>query len=101
MTDTYFVEERSGVIGIGPIANYSPELYMRRTKTNWRSLSFWIHLIICILAIPLIIWNLTLLLDLISEYAKVTVDANGQVVPEKQYHPFGFLVVLSAILMNL
>lgn len=99
MHDTYFVEERSGVIGIGPLTN-SPDLYYRRTKTNWRSLTSWIHLIICLLAIPLIIWNLFLLMDTIIDYTRTSVDPTGS----EQYtsvHPLAFLIVLCAILMNL
>lgn len=99
MHDTYFVEERSGVIGLGPLTN-SPDLYYRRAKTNWGSPTSWIHLIICLLAIPLIIWNLYLLMDTILEYYQVRVTPTG----EAQYtavHPIAFLIVLSAILMNL
>lgn len=99
MHDTYFVEERSGVIGLGPITN-SPDLYYRRTKTNWRSLTSWIHLLICLLAIPLIIWNLFLLMDTIIDYTKISVNPTGS----EQYtsvHPLALSVVICAILMNL
>lgn len=98
MRDTYFVEERSGVIG--PIV-HTPELYFRRTKTNWNSITSWIHLIICILAIPLIIWNLFLLTDTILQYTQVVVNPNSESPQYSSVHPLALLVVLSAILMNL
>lgn len=97
MGDTYFVEERSGVIGLGPIRT-SPEMYYRNTKTNWNSMTAWIHLIICFLAIPLIIWNLFLLMDTILAYTQVSVTDNAQM---GVVHPLGLLIVLCAILMNL
>lgn len=100
MRDTYFVEERSGVIGIGPLTN-SPELYFRRTKTNWNSITAWLHLIICLLAIPLIIWNLFLLMDTITYYTQVTVNPTGETPQYTSVHPLALLVVLSAISMNL
>lgn len=100
MRDTYFVEERSGVIGIGPLTN-SPELYFRRTKTNWNSITAWLHLIICLLAIPLIIWNLFLLMDTITNYTQVTVNPTGETPQYTSVHPLALLVVLSAISMNL
>lgn len=102
MHDTYFVEERSGVIGLGPLTN-SPDLYYRRqnNKTNWRSSTAWIHLLICLLAIPLIIWNLFLLMETIINYTQVTVTPTGEAVQYTAVHPFALLVVLSAILMNL
>lgn len=96
----YYVEERSGVIGLGPI-RASPELYYRSNKTNWRSPSSWIHLIICILAVPLIIWNLFLLMDTIISYTQVTVNPTGENAQYTAVHPIGLLIVLSAILMNL
>lgn len=97
MGDTYFVEERSGVIGLGPIRT-SPEMYYRSNKTNWNSTTAWIHLFICLLAIPLIIWNLFLLMDTIISYTQVTVTDNAQLAA---VHPLGLLIVLCAILMNL
>lgn len=97
MGDTYFVEERSGVIGLGPLRT-SPEMYYRNTKTNWNSTTAWIHLIICLLAIPLIIWNLFLLMDTILTYTPVSVTDNVQ---SSAVHPLGLLIVLCAILMNL
>lgn len=100
MGDTYFVEERSGVIGIGPLTN-SPDLYYRRNKTNWSSTTAWIHLIICLLAIPLIIWNLFLLMDTIDSYTQVQLSPTGDSPQYTSVHPIGFLIVLSAILMNL
>lgn len=100
MHDTYFVEERSGVIGLGPLTN-SPDLYYRRAKTNWGTLTPWIHLIICLLAIPLIIWNLFLLMDTILSYTQVTVNPTGETAQYTAVHPLAFLIVLSAILMNL
>ena len=100
MGDVYYVEERSGVIGLGPITN-SPDLYYRRPKTNWNSTTAWIHLIICLLAIPLIIWNLFLLMDTIINYTQVTVSPLGNGVQYTEVHPLAFAVVLSAILMNL
>lgn len=100
MGDTYFVEERSGVIGLGPLTN-SPELYYRRTKVDWRSPTAWIHLIICILAIPLIIWNLFLLMETINDYTQVRISPTGDSASFTQPHPLAFLIVLSAILMNL
>lgn len=99
MSDTYFVEERSGVIGLGPLRT-SPELYYRN-KTNWRSSTSWIHLIICLLAIPLIIWNLFLLMDTIISYTQVSVNPTGENAQYTAVHPLGLLMVLSAILMNL
>lgn len=101
MHDTYFVEERSGVIGIGPLTN-SPDLYYRRTKTNWGTLTTWLHLLICLLAIPLIIWNLFLLMDTLTKYTQVTVvSPTGETEQSMSVHPLGFLIVISAILMNL
>lgn len=100
MGDTYFVEERSGVIGLGPI-RASPELYYRNNKTNWRSSTAWIHLFICLLAIPLIIWNLFHLMNTITEYTAVTVTPTGETVQYTAAHPLGLAIVLSAILMNL
>lgn len=100
MRDTYFVEERSGVIGIGPLTR-SPELYYRRPKTNWGSITAWIHLIICLLAIPLIIWNLYLLMDTIMSYTQATPTTTIEGAPYEPAHPFAVLVVVSAILMNL
>jgi hypothetical protein len=108
MGDTYFVEERSGVIGLGPL-RHSPEMYMRSNKTNWRSSTAWIHLIICLLAIPLIIFNLYHLMATIIDYTHVSVAQTSLVAgepaqPQLQYtavHPLGLLIVLSAILMNL
>ena len=98
MYDTYFVEERSGVVGIGPLARHSPDMYPRRSKPNWRSASPWIHLIICILAVPLIIWNLNLLVKLITDY---TQEPNQQQSDARSYHILGFLIVLCGILMYL
>ena len=101
MHDTYFVEERSGVIGIGPLTN-SPDLYYRRQRgTNWGSLTSWIHLIICLLAIPLIIWNLFLLTDTIKSYTTFTVNPTGDTVQYSAAHPLALMVIISAILMNL
>jgi hypothetical protein len=107
MGDTYFVEERSGVIGLGPI-RASPEMYYRNNKTNWRSSTAWIHLIICLLAIPLIIYNLFHLMETIIDYTHVSVAQTsivaGEPMPQSQYtavHPLGLMIVLSAILMNL
>lgn len=100
MHDTYYVEERSGVIGLGPI-RASPELYYGRNKTNWRSSTAWIHLLICLLAVPLIIWNLYVLMDTIISYTQVTVSPNGDTAQFTAVHPLGLLIVLSAILMNL
>lgn len=97
MHDTYFIEERSGAIGLGPLTN-SPDLYYRRTKTNWHSFTAWLHLIVCLLAVPLIIWNLFLLMETIRDYSTVSVTPTGQYT---QAHPLGFLFVLSAISMNL
>lgn len=111
MGDTYFVEERSGVIGLGPI-RASPEMYYRSNKTNWRSSTAWIHLFICLLAIPLIIWNLFLLMDTIINYTigpttttilagsdQTSQQAGSQ--PLTAVHPLGLTIVLCAILMNL
>lgn len=75
MTD-YYIEERSGVIEFGPL---SYPVYPRQTKVNWRSLKPWLHLLCCILAIPLIIWNLYLMLDLIE-------DANNVQNPRQTYY---------------
>lgn len=100
MHDTYFVEERSGVIGLGPLTN-SPDLYFRRTKTNWRSSTSWIHLIICLLAIPLIIWNLYLLMETIIDYTQVTVNPTGETAQYTPVHWLVLLIVICAILMNL
>jgi len=100
MHDTYFVEERSGVIGLGPLTN-SPDLYYRRTKPNWRSGKLWIHLIICLLAIPLIIWNLFLLMDTIINYTQITVNPTNEAAQLTSVHPLAFFIVISAILMNL
>lgn len=111
MGDTYFVEERSGVIGLGPLRT-SPEMYYRSNKTNWRSSTAWIHLIICLLAIPLIIWNLFLLMDTIINYTQVSVVTStgltGATLADSSEaprytaaHPLALLIVLSAILMNL
>lgn len=100
MGDRYFVEERSGVIGLAPLRT-SPEYY-RATKTNWRSSTAWIHLIICLLAIPLIIWNLFLLMDTILDYTQTSVVSPTSDQPQHTAaHPFGLLIVLCAILMNL
>lgn len=102
MGDVYFVEERSGVIGLGPLTN-SPDLYYRERKTNWGSIQTWIHLIICILAIPLIIWNLSLLLDTITTYTQVVI-VNPQTSDAPLYTTpnfIGYLILFSAILMNL
>lgn len=100
MSDTYYVEERSGVIGLGPI-RASPEMYYRNNKINWGSLSTWIHVFICLLSIPLIIWNLFHLLDTIIEYSQITVNSTGETVQITPAHPLGLAIVLSAILMNL
>lgn len=102
MHETYYIEERSGVIGLGPLTT-SPDLYYRRSnKTNWHSITAWLHLIICLLAIPLIIWNLFLLIDTIMNYTQVSVvNSNGEVVQYTSVHPLALLVVLCAILMNL
>lgn len=97
---TYFVEERSGAIGIGPIANRSPELYFRRTKTNWGSITAWIHLIICLISIPLIIWNLLLLVSTIVDYTEPRMNVLTN-EPYGPVHPFALLVILCAICMNL
>lgn len=102
MGDTYFVEERSGVIGLGPLRT-SPELYYRNNKTNWRSSTAWIHLIICLLAIPLIIWNLFLLMDTILDYTQKSVvspTSDGQ-AQYTEAHLFGIIIVVCAIMMNL
>lgn len=99
MGDTYFVEERSGVIGLGPLG--SPSHYYRRPKTNWNSATSWIHLLICLLAVPLIIWNLFLLMDTIVNYTQVVVNPAGDTARYSTVHPLAFLIVISAISMNL
>lgn len=99
MGDTYFVEERSGVIGIGPLTN-SPDLYYRRNKTNWHSSTAWIHLIICLLTIPLIIWNLFLLMDTIDSFTTMRMSGTGEPL-YTEVKPIALLIVFSAILMNL
>lgn len=101
MHDTYFVEERSGVIGIGPLTN-SPDLYYRRTKTDWGSLKSWLHLLIILLAVPLIIWNLYLLMETLTDYTQQTVlnPRDGSVLYTRA-HWFGTLIIVCAILMNL
>lgn len=98
MGDTYFVEERSGVIALGPI-RASPEMYYRHNKTNWRSITAWIHLIICLLAIVLIIMNLVILMDTLISYTQVSVNPTGD--NYTAVHPLGLTIVLCAILMNL
>lgn len=101
MHDTYYVEERSGVIGFGPLTT-SPELYYRRpSKVNWGSITAWIHLIICLLAIPLIIWNLYLILDTITYYTQNTANPTGEPGALTPAHPLALTIVLCAILMNL
>lgn len=102
MHDTYFVEERSGVIGIPLGIVRSPEY--RRQKTNWNSLTTWIHLMICLLAIPLIIWNLFLLMKTIIDYTQapqIGVDTSPETARYTTVHPLAFLIVICSILMNL
>lgn len=94
---TYFVEERSGVIGLGPIA-HSPDLYFRQRNTNWNSITTWIHLIICILAIPLIIWNLYQMMDAIEIFSPSPYNQEkDQLYP----HILVLLIVFCSISMNL